>query len=361
MARALPHWSVTEFFEKLENFLGAEFDIDHKAKTIKFAFTSNVINSAETIHIDNVIDNYTAEVSDTDESNYIGATNIRYKECGHNMWKFYSCRWFVKDSNPLVYDTLSELVNYAKTFARVRQYNRGSDIHRLYYAKDVDCYFLIRCVRNEYVETRPSGIEVYDRICVLQPLNVFGDKIVDENNENVIELEFVPAWIDETEPTKGHCIFLDLPAYDEVTTGAGTRPDDINETASKIYQPSAMQQLQNGEATERTEYFDRIYLGFWDGINVHVGLLPRPYLDIVTIREDWSYCSHNSTLRILPAVKFSINPKQKYQFSFIADKIPNVRSVFHINGKKYLCEKITATFTENGMSQLLKGTFYPII
>ena len=40
--------------------------------------------------------------------------------------------------------------------------------------------------------------------------------------------------------------------------------------------------------------------------------------------------------------------------------IPDVRSVFLIRGKRYICEKITATFTENGMSQLLKGVFYPI-
>ena len=39
----------------------------------------------------------------------------------------------------------------------------------------------------------------------------------------------------------------------------------------------------------------------------------------------------------------------------------DVRSVFHIRGKRYICEKITATFTEkNGMSQLLKGVFYPM-
>ena len=31
------------------------------------------------------------------------------------------------------------------------------------------------------------------------------------------------------------------------------------------------------------------------------------------------------------------------------------------NVKKYICEKITATFKENGMSQLLKGTFYRVI
>lgn len=28
---------------------------------------------------------------------------------------------------------------------------------------------------------------------------------------------------------------------------------------------------------------------------------------------------------------------------------------------KYVCEKITATFKESGMSQLLKGTFYRVL
>ena len=30
------------------------------------------------------------------------------------------------------------------------------------------------------------------------------------------------------------------------------------------------------------------------------------------------------------------------------------------SGKRCLCEKITATFPENGMSQLLTGVFWPI-
>ncbi|MCI5715458.1 MAG: hypothetical protein MR279_02415 [Bacteroidales bacterium] len=51
----------------------------------------------------------------------------------------------------------------------------------------------------------------------------------------------------------------------------------------------------------------------------------------------------------------------KTTFKFLADTIPDVRSLFIIRGKRYVCEKLTATFTENGMSQLLKGVFYPIL
>lgn len=361
-ARALPHWSVTEFFEKLEQFLGGEFDIDHRNKSIKFTFTSNILLNAETIKIDKVVDSYTAEVSDTNESNYIEASNVRYKECEHNMWKFYSCPWFLRDATPVVYETLTALINANKQYARVRSYHRGTNVNNVLYAKDVNTYFVIRCIRNEYAGTNSLGREIYDRICVLQPINVFGDKIVDENNEDAIELDFVPAWIDETEPTKGNCLFLDIPGYDEEESStSGTRPDDSEDTESKIYQPLAMQRLQNGEQTEKSEYFDRIYLAFWDGVNRNVGKLPCPNIDHFVVREDWSHYIANGTLRLQGSVKYKINPKQKFNFSFISDSIPNARSVFFINGRKYLCEKITATFTENGMSQLLKGSFYLII
>ena len=362
-ARALPHWTLTEFFEKLELFLGGEFDIDHKNKSIKFSFTSNILLNAETIKIDKVVDSYTTDVTDTNESNYIEASNVRYKECEHNMWKFYSCPWFLQDALVTRYNTLADLISENKQFARVRSYPRGSNVNKIFYAKDVNNYFIIRCIRNEYAGTNSLGREIYDRICVLQPINQFGDKIMDKESDDAIELDFVPAWIDETEPTKGNCLFLDIPGYDEdnAESTTGTRPDDDEDAESKIYQPTAMQRLQNGEQKEKSEYFDKIYLAFWNGIHHNLGKLPCPNVDNFVVREDWSYYTANGSLKLQSNVNFKINPKQKYNFSFISDSIPNVRSVFFINGRKYLCEKITATFTENGMSQLLKGSFYLII
>ena len=162
---------------------------------------------------------------------------------------------------------------------------------------------------------------------------MFGDKIVDESNENAIELDFVPAWIDETDATKGNCIFLEMGSYEEEDTG-GTRPTEDDGTT--IYQPIAMQQLAVGEQQEKTEYFDKIFVAFWNGTNFYSGKLPCPTLDSINIREDCSMFGSNGSLRLQNAPKYNINPKQKYHFSFIADKIPNVRSLFYINGKKYL-------------------------
>lgn len=38
-----------------------------------------------------------------------------------------------------------------------------------------------------------------------------------------------------------------------------------------------------------------------------------------------------------------------------------VENLFIIRSKRYVCEKLTATFTSQGMSQLVKGSFYPVL
>ena len=53
-----------------------------------------------------------------------------------------------------------------------------------------------------------------------------------------------------------------------------------------------------------------------------------------------------------------IASNKKYKFKFLAKDVPNVRSMFIIHGQRYICEKITATFTEDGMSELMKGEFW---
>ena len=128
-----------------------------------------------------------------------------------------------------------------------------------------------------------------------------------------------------------------------------------------------MQSLTAGEQTKKAEYYDRIYVGWWDGALSSDGKLPHPFVEDVEIADDWTNFRNvhfslriNNQLLNRRRVVHAINPKVKKTFKFIADTIPNPRAVFFIKGKKYLCEKITATFTEQGMSQLLKGVFYPI-
>ena len=76
-------------------------------------------------------------------------------------------------------------------------------------------------------------------------------------------------------------------------------------------------------------------------------------------------CSYSMRLEApkgLEKYTYDIDNKKKYTFSFLSDVIPDPRAVFFIEGSRYVCEKITATFQEStGKSQLLKGVFYRII
>ncbi len=367
-ARALPHWTVTEYFERLEQFLCAEFDIDHKRRKVTFAFTDDLLAAATPCYIDKVLDEYTADIAEEEENEYVEMANVAYKECDHSLWNYYSCHWYIEGwaDSAIEYDTLAELLAANKQYQRVtiRRPSYRESYHQLLYARDVDTYFVLRSVDTEFVE-KTGRYYKYNQVLVPQPVNVFGDCITDEDSDNSIELELVPAWIDDTEESKGRCIFLQIDSYSEDESDSSTTTYD-EAYYQQIRQPRAANILEKGEQEKKAEYFDVIYLAFWDGSTTNVnelGKLPCPVIDSVTVRDDWTIVLSPMSMRLGPrasARRYTINPKHKYNFKFLADAIPDVRALFHIKGKRYICEKITATFNEQGMSRLLKGVFYPL-
>ncbi|MDO4512111.1 MAG: hypothetical protein Q4B68_09895, partial [Bacteroidales bacterium] len=220
---------------------------------------------------------------------------------------------------------------------------------------------------NQYISEQRFKINEYH--CCLQPVNQFGEVFVGEDAPS-IELDFVPVRIDELDEDRGNCMFLSFSSYAEPNPD-GTRVDDDDVAESEegeLIQPYIVQELENGEQEKSTEYYSKIFVAFWDGALEAGGMNPHPYTDSVIVRHDGTIFRPHYSLRINRPngmMRFSthrIDTRQTYTFSFLADSIPDVRAVFHINGKRYLAEKITATFTaEAGMSQLLKGTFRKII
>ena len=376
-ARALPHWSVAEYFEKLELFLGGEFKIDHRARTVDFAFTADTLASLTPVKLYDIIDEHTVEVTvEDDKCEYQEAKNLVYKECDHEMWKFYSCDWFVNawQHSVVRYATMTELLKANKGFSNWNGSNmRGSNMNKLLYAEDIDAYFIMRSLSKTLVRKNDGWMpNIYSYKMELRPINLFGGRIVNDSEDaDEVEIEFVPAWIDETEDKYGRLLFLSFSGYDETdSTSTSIRVDPAErkkEIDATLYQPMPIQSLKAGEQTKKAEYYDRIYIGWWDGAMSTDGKLPHPYAEDVEIAEDWSnYRNVHFSLRInnrnlnRRRVIHQINPKKKATFKFLSATIPNPRAVYNIRGKKYLCEKITATFTEQGMSQLLKGIFYPI-
>ena len=369
-ARALPHWTVEEYFEKLELFLQGEFTIDHRAKHIAFDFSKAVLDATRPVRLDNVVEEHSTEVKvEEKQCDYSVMKNRVYKECDHEMWKFYDCDWFIKGNqwNIVRYNTMRELLEANKGFAIWNgQHHRGSNINKILYAADCDTYFIIvtlsRSVKS--IGSVAGKLRItFNYKCRLQPINIFGGHIVnDEEDADQDEIEFVPAWIDDTEDKYGRCLFLSFSGYDE------DNGDISGEDESKypFATTRTFDTLKAGEKDKKAEYYDRIYIGFWDGAQNTRQKLPHPEVEDIAITDDWSNFNFlHFSLRINNSlvnrsIAPPVEPTMKTTFKFLADTLPDVRALFLIKGKRYICEKLTATFTENGMSQLIKGIFYPV-
>jgi hypothetical protein len=356
-AKALPHWTIEEFFNEIELFLGGQFTIDYSSRTISFAFINKIVAASDTVELTQVVDSHSVDVSPDEQSaDFTPIKKFVYKDCDHEMWKFYCCPWFIRDWNDVVlrYDTLAEAINKYKKWAETTTGYTPSEINKLIYAADVDLYYIIRCLRTE---TSDNG-KTYTYIRILQPLNQFGESFDDPDDEaDSEELSIVPAWLDDTDSDHGSMIFLPLSTYE----GSGVEDEE-----GGIPKSLPQRILEAGEEDKSAEYLDRIYVGFYDRqMSSGSAIAPCPYICSLEVNENWSIVKHEGSLRlndpdgIARRTPYSIDPTKKYTFSFLSDVIPDITGIFIIAGKRYVCEKLTATFkAETGMSQLIKGVFY---
>ena len=412
-ATALPHWTINEFFMELENLLLYEFDIDHKKGHISCSRTQENVESAGNVLIEQVVDEFSVEVDTEDEDDYKAMLNRGYAKGGHRLDNFYSCEWYIhRLTKPdgtvkcTEYETLAQLLAHRLKQDCISDNTepRGSNLYPggkwgLHHAQDVDTYFVVEVV--ERIEYRTQGgnvFETWGNVCRLVPVNRFGNLILDEENrDNIEELKIVPVCIDATDRDKGPITFLECGDFgNDADTGPAHHSHNPNNPflsdyadIDEVIQFGACRTVGNGEREAKDEIFSNLNVAFWDGATaMFPPHLPHPWIDSFdtdysyvtqntntpqgTLTITWRaiYANHPFSLRInnqaygqgVERTSFTnIDRKKKYQFSFFSKEIPNVRSTFFIDGKKYLCEKITATFSEDGMSNLLKGEFYKII
>ena len=152
------------------------------------------------------------------------------------------------------------------------------------------------------------------------------------------------------------------------TFGTSGGTDTIDYDSGALAQGGASFAIAKGENKNTDAYYDNIFVGFWDGVQYNRPYMPHPLVDKVEVSTDFEVFKCPYSLRLDEGVSADrrnilqkIDGKKKYEFSWLSNELPNPRSLYYIRGGKYVCEKITATFNENGMSQLLKGTFYRVL
>ena len=401
----LPHWSINEFFDELMKLMLCDIKIDHKQKTVTFAWQESSLG--DTIELENVVEEHTATVTKDDDSEYKPARNISYADGGHNMAHIYSCPWYFHKYNPKVmsFASMQEIANWMVN--PVDDRGRTLDIYSgyaydiIFYAEEEDMYFLMFVTKRVLAYPNKS-VEYarYGNVYRLLPLNAYGTRIIDEENwEESEEINIIPAWIDDTD--KGPVVFFDAGTtgdnsvsdreqYKFWETQIGANPAVTYVEPDQIIQPYHYKYIKNGDQNKDTN-FSHLQVAFWYGMSQrtwgNVGELPRPFLtkkEFVTVWGYWNGGGNNiefnqwqvvlnpgnGSLRLNTSLYgmgakmddwIKIDTNKKYEISFLADDLPDVKSVFVIHGKRYLCAEIKAEITTDGMSQLKKGTFYRVL
>lgn len=372
VAVALPHWTVEEFLNNLEDFLFGEFKIDHLAKRISFRSAEDIHDNAKTVEITSDINEFSAEVFVRDsDCKALDVANIVYEESSHQMQKYYDCNWLVKmfrkNDNVMEFDSLKDLMQaYKDNFHFIEGTNhRNTNRMKLYYIRNEDTYY---CLRSIYKDPDNPGKMKLD----LQQVNDFGGRILDDSEDaKSVELKFVPACIDITDMEYGYTLF-NSPGSVYGDADAPVESSDVVEGEDGNHrgqEADAGTMIIKGEpVSEEEEFYDRIYLGWWDGIK-QFGGSTNPFPNVHSTLHIWNpidtrHVNCNFSLNNADSVysKYAndIDPSVKYNIKFLADSLPDPKSIFLIKGRRYVCEKLTATMTAKGMNPLVKGVFWPL-
>ncbi len=273
------------------------------------------------------------------------------------MWKFYSCPWALKQMPIIRWATFQNMVNGLEIYMKHKDAYQNSVYKSLHYCPDVDTYFVLSCYKIDSERDDDGNWQKWHYLRLI-PVNEFAPYLYDKREDaDMTEIGIVPVCIDHTDELHGDMMFLECGTY------GNEGDEDPNQT------PSA-NALEEGEKEKKEEYFDKLYVGFWNGnaVGWHP-FMPHPIIHKVEIRPNNVARQYDYSMRLTSSNGSSqsglvnrIDQSRKYTFQFLADSILDVRSIFLIHGKKYLAEKITATFSaETGMSQLLKMDAYRIV
>jgi hypothetical protein len=383
-AAALPHWSVYEFFQQLEYLMQCEFNFDFNERQVTMEWPQEVAANAGTVQLTKVLDEYSATCDNilTDDSTSSKPQLFQYADSSilPKVWNRYTCSWLIEKNKTYVKELDNDSFEEFKAqwgtdkgfFVEVGQTALNKILSNNpcpYIVHYLDTYFIVvygDVTKTTYVTTKTGKHQVDWYARRLQPIAMFAHWLSEEELEDATTINIIPATIDDTE--KGDCIYLSIGDLDNVDA---VSEESTDKTVVRKYS----QLIAAGEDDEDTEYLSNMCaaLALPESSPNQDGQFYCPVIDKVYALKGEFKAQELSDFDIdgfrlsqnrayTADILFSdIDTTQKYTFKFLSETMPNVRSIFLIQGKRYVAEKITATFTEEGMSQLLTGVFHPVL
>lgn len=358
-AKALPHWNPSEFFKNVGMVMKGSFSFDHTAKTISFNFYSSLERS--TVLLRDVAEEYKASITrDEDDADFLPIMRFKYPDSDAVVWKYLSCPWILDSwrlkKTGIIFDSMED---YEALPSRGRP--------EIFYVKSFGCWMTSRTAQMYTEVLQPLSDMPFKYILFRtnQALNVFGPPDYDKELKYET-LDCSPVPVDYA--LEGKIMWLNFSGQ----SSAADNPDDLvgsdnsagfgvsingNKYSNALYtgQDRLTHDIVSHKEEDGSACYDSIFLGVMSQSPcVH----PFPITDVEYFGPNFVGSTDIFRLERGGVGETAIDPEVKYTFTFVSDSIPDVSSVFVIHGQRYICRKITATFSGNGMSSVLKGEFF---
>lgn len=360
IAKALPHWTISEFWDEIEKFCSVVVVVDEITKEVNFISLSDYYADKDFIQIDNVVSEYSVTISENSDEKDISTGNVGYNHPSNDPNKYYC----------LSRDILNMVDN--------KQFGTWGALESAYNAlsKDDKVTFFATFYSRNYINNRDEkGTDI------LKEVNQFGDLIRDINNDsNDVSLKIVPAALElynlgvynsSADPALGTPPMADLQLWVPLTSYFTELPKDEkfnvqeaidNDVSEQIAQRDIMEVAFNTgmKAMIAIEYQGQIHsfgynCPFTDGDMI----LPNQNNSF----SDYSLSLHpvcNDSIGQRISELKSINSDIQYNIQFLYNGKLDPKKIFIINNKKYVCEHIELEADKNGFSKLVNGFFYRI-
>lgn len=368
---ALPHWTISEFFNELEKFLGVVTVVDEQSKIVRFVELNNYFSNPdkEIINYTELLHEFTVDINEEKNDKDVTSGNV-----GYDLPSTSDDGYFRLDRNLLKAAKKIEYTHYQQ----MKNAYDGMDK-----AERKKVIFVVG--KRYYINYNENETDT------LREVNLYADFVRHpESDDTDVELKIVPAKIvqhnRDTWKRLQHNfdvvrtdtnLFLNIPLISYYRKNYN--PDWIISPQGEGFN---IQEAIDGdiELPEKQQKNDRMEIAFNTGIfnrqNVTSNGQTKPYSHAypftdyqqkteAQLTEFLPYslslndvCPNSMGRRLSNLKKF--HSDIPYTIQFQADKLPDVNKVFLIGNKRYLCEKIEAEIDADGLNKVLKGTFYRI-
>lgn len=339
----LPGWTAKDFLQNIETMFNGSFLIDHRTKKVSFLLNVSYLPKVRNVHLQNVVDAYTVEVEEEEESDAVNST-IKYKLPSSEYYKMRCLPDVVKEAAKHKVIDEGLFAFFGKPENQV-----------------TDTIFDYQSVNRKIIYLEGSGImsnlEMVDELASL----------VRENAESELELEFVPAELTERafymegiDPGGFYFGQYYIPSV-------SVSDDEPDETTY-----DSIHNMVNN-LSEKTESKSNIFLAFFRGLNpVQIGVMPANSYPLAFIDRFFPTTSWPATLpsdyptfnlvemeKYFYSNAYKIDRKNAIKITCYDSNLYPASSVFEIFNRRYLAKEIEYTIGPNGRTQAWTGTFYP--